>query len=219
MALPKLFEQVVDHSDDKPAAAILPRSADQEPIPWQWTVDSYLRAAESGLFPPDAHLELIQGEIFVHMSPVGERHEAAVDMVYEELRRILSKQFAIRMQHSLFMPDESLPEPDLCVVNKRKDLYAGTRPQPADVRLIIEVSQTSLAYDRAKKAQVYGAAGIPEYWIVNLALDRLEVYRSPDPESGYREIILRKAGEKVSPLCAANSSINVADLIPARLGS
>lgn len=163
-----------------------------------------------GILGPSDRVELVEGEI-VEMSPEKSRHAAAVDLALEALRRAFSAGVTVRVQHPLALSDESEPEPDLAVVVGTPRDYLGGHP--ATALLVVEVSDTSLEYDRRRKALVYAGAGIGEYWIVNLVDLRLEVHRQPSL-SGYREHLVLGRNNTVSPLAAPGALVQVADLLP-----
>ena len=156
------------------------------------------------------HIELIHGEMR-EMSPPGPMHEDIIDYLNrwscnntdEDLVRV-------RVQNSVGIPEfESAPMPDVAWV--REQSYRQGRPQPSDVFLVIEVSDSSLEYDRGAKAELYASAGMQDYWIVNLQDWCVEVYREPSA-SGYREKRTFDADAKVSPLAFENVALDVAAL-------
>jgi Uma2 family endonuclease len=155
-------------------------------------------------------VELLEGEI-IDMTPEKSRHAAAVDLSLEALRRAFSRSHSIRVQHPLAVSDSSEPEPDLAVVHGSARDYVERHPTSAE--LVVEVSDTSLDYDRTRKARVYAQAGIAEYWIVNIVAGVLEVHRDPG-DSGYRSVVTVRAGETVTPLADAGAPVAVADLLP-----
>jgi Uma2 family endonuclease len=185
---------------------------------WRWTADNFLRADELGLFGTEKRIELIEGEIFVHMSPIGSRHTAAISKAVYALTETFGRDYLVRFEQSIVLPDDSVPQPDVCVVPYREDHYEEAHPIAADVLLLIEVSDSTLPFDRTTKAHAYGAAGIPEYWIVNLIEDRLEAYSVSDPEMGYRSLSLHNRNENISPRFSPERSISVSSLLPS-LGS
>jgi Uma2 family endonuclease len=107
--------------------------------------------------------------------------------------------------------DTSEPEPDLAVVRGSARDYVDQHPTSA--ALVVEVSDTSLDYDRTRKARVYAQAGIAEYWVVNIVAGVLEVHRDPG-ESGYRSVLTLRSGEAVAPLAGDGTPVAVADLLP-----
>ncbi len=164
----------------------------------------------AGVLGPSDRVELIEGEI-IETSPEKSRLAAAVDLAVEALRRAFGGTHTIRVQHPLAVSDASEPEPDLAVVPGSARDYVDAHPTSA--ALVVEVSDSSLEYDRTRKARIYSVAGIGDYWIVNVVEGALEVHRDPTA-SGYRSISRLTAGETVSPVAAPGASVAVADLLP-----
>lgn len=140
-------------------------------------------------------VELLRGKI-VDMSPIKSRHAAVVSLLTELFFQHCSDRYAVRVQNPVRVSDYSEPEPDLALVQLRADHYAGSHPAPNEVFILVEVADTSLDKDRRVKLPLYAEAGIPEYWIVDLKADRLEVYTQPEEGSYAREIVL-KAGDRL----------------------
>lgn len=175
-----------------------------------WDRDEYERMIETGILGPEDRVELLEGEI-VEMSPEKSRHATAVDLALECLRAAFGPGFTIRVQHPLSLGDRSEPAPDLAVVKGDPRDYADRHP--AQASLVVEVADTSLEHDRVRKARVYAQAAIPEYWIVNLTEERLEIHRDPGPE-GYRSRTVSDRQDAVAALAAPMASIAVSDLLP-----
>jgi Uma2 family endonuclease len=149
-----------------------------------WTVGEYYRMVDAGLLSEDDHIELIEGEI-VEMAAMGDRHV----MCCNWLNNLLAPQVAGRavVQAALPVPlsERSEPEPDFALLRWRERYRA--KAAPADVLLFIEVADTSLRYDQLVKSPLYARAAIPEYWIVDLTADVVEVHDLPGPE-GYGRV-------------------------------
>jgi Uma2 family endonuclease len=182
----------------------------------QWTRDEYYKMAEAGLFE-GKHVELIEGRI-IEMSPMGSTHATGVSLAGDSLRSVIGHGLHIRSQMPLDLGDLSEPEPDIAVVMGKARDYTNGHPKTAV--LLVEVSESSLDYDRTEQASLYAAAGIPDYWVLNLIDRRLEVRRGPVPDPnelygfGYRTVTILHEGDFVSPLAAPQTSIAVADLLP-----
>lgn len=159
----------------------------------RFTVDEYHRMAETGILRPDERVELIEGEI-VKMAAIGSRHAACVTRLDQLLTRAVGDHALVRVQNPVRLSDLSEPEPDLAIVRPRADFYASAHPGPADTLLVVEVAETTVGFDREEKAPLYALAGIPEYWLVDLASNGVDVYRQPNPE-GYREVRKYGTGE------------------------
>lgn len=157
----------------------------------RFTVDDYHKMADAGILDEDERVELIKGEI-IEMSPVGSRHAAGINRANRVLLRRLPMTSAIvSTQNPIRLDEHSEPQPDLAVLRYRDDFYSGALPKPEDVLLVLEISDSSLRYDRTTKLALYAAAGIPEAWLADLHGDALE--RHTEPING-RYVAVRRAG-------------------------
>ncbi len=165
------------------------------------TVDEYERMIAEGRFEPreEHHVELLEGEI-VPMSPINPAHSNAVSLLNEwSVLNAPLAQVQIQGQNPIGIPElDSMPQPDIVWV--RRGNYRRKRATAADVRLLVEVADSSLAQDRGRKARIYAEAGVADYWIVNLREECIEVYRDPLGDS-YRSMTVFRSGE-VIPLLA-----------------
>ncbi|MCP9493500.1 MAG: Uma2 family endonuclease [Pyrinomonadaceae bacterium MAG19_C2-C3] len=143
-----------------------------------FTVREYHRMGEAGVFHPEARLELIEGEI-IEMSPVGERHAACVKRLSRTLNRQVDDTVIVSTQDPILLDDGSEPQPDIALLKFRDDFYRNGHPRPEDVLLVIEVSDTTLQYDRRVKLPLYARAGISEALIFNLPDEQLEYHAQP----------------------------------------
>ncbi len=163
------------------------------------TLAEYDRMIEQGVFDQAERqrLEFIRGEIR-EMSPIGSLHEVVVDQLNEWSIRNLSEGKAwVRVQNSIGLPSlESAPEPDIAWVARRD--YSDGRPTETDVLLVIEVAESSLSYDSGEKADLYAAAGIADYWVINLPDRLIEVRRDPHA-SHYDSLQTYRGDEEVRP--------------------
>jgi Uma2 family endonuclease len=142
------------------------------------TVDHYYRMAEVGLFQPDERVELINGEI-IDMLPMGSGHASKLQRLAAALTVALDGRAILRPQLPLRLSEDSEPMPDIAVVALRPDLYETGHPGAADALLVIELSESTLRYDRDVKVPMYALSGVPEVWIVDLKANQLRVYRHP----------------------------------------
>jgi Uma2 family endonuclease len=152
----------------------------------RFTRAEYHRMAEVGILGEDDRVELIRGEI-VEMSPIGRRHRAFVDNLNEMLVLRLTGRAIVSVQNPVALTEDSEPQPDLAVLRRRPVPYKERDARAEDVLLLIEVAESSLAYDRSTKLRLYAEAGVPEYWVVDCNAEAIEVYRDPRPE-GYRDV-------------------------------
>ena len=145
----------------------------------RFTVDEYLRMAETGILTPDDHVELIDGEI-IAMNPIGIPHASCLSRTDAALRRLLDPaEFLVRFQSPVRLATDSAPEPDLAIVAARADYYSQAHPTPTDIRLLIEIADSSVNYDLRIKTSIYARSAVPEYWVVDLVHDVVEVRRRP----------------------------------------
>jgi Uma2 family endonuclease len=179
------------------------------PAPHRFTVDEYHRMGDAGIFHEDNRVELIAGEI-VEMGPIGSDHAWVVARLTRLFERG-SGDLIVWSQNPIVLSDEDEPQPDLALVKPRPALYRKTHPGRDDILLVIEVADSSLAYDRREKLARYAMAGIPEAWIVDLTGDRLLVFRSPKGRSYEVEFVVSPA-ERVSPLALPGLAIGPRDL-------
>lgn len=152
----------------------------------RFTRTEYRRMSEVGILGEDDRVELIRGEI-VQMSPPGRRHRAFVDNLNQLLVLRLAGRAIVSVQSPVALADDTEPQPDLAVLRRRPVPYKERDAHAADVLLLIELADTSLAYDRSTKLRLYAEAGIPEYWVVDCAAETVETHRTPGPE-GYRDV-------------------------------
>ena len=169
-----------------------------------------------GLLHEDEHVQLIEGEI-LEMTPQYPPHATAVQLVAQALGQVFGPGYTVRQQLPLALSDDSEPEPDIAIV--AGGIRDFMHEHPATAALLIEVADSSLAFDRRRKGRLYAAAAIPEYWIVNLAERVLEIYRMPAASSGsgefeYAERTTIDERGRVSPLARPDTSIAVADFLP-----
>jgi Uma2 family endonuclease len=139
------------------------------------SVHDYHRMAEVGVLAPDARVELIEGEI-IDMAPIGKDHQSIVDQLNRMLVRAVGESAIVRVQGSVRLSQWSEPEPDLVLLAPRADFYRGEFALGTDTLLVIEVSDTTLHYDRDIKVLLYARHGVPEVWIVDVQNDALLVY-------------------------------------------
>jgi Uma2 family endonuclease len=176
------------------------------------TVGEYHRMAEDGVFPLDARLELIRGEI-VEMSPIGPAHSAAVRRLIRAFSSRLSAQALVDAQNPVVLREqESEPQPDLALLRLRDDFYSAAAPVAEDILLVVEVAESSLPYDRRVKIRLYAQAGIPETWLVDLTSGALLVYRHPTP-TGYRDARSYHRGESVTPEAFPEAGFAVEEIL------
>lgn len=143
-----------------------------------FTTIEYHQMIETGVLKEDDRVELIEGEIY-EMSPIGSRHAAAVNRLNRFFILLLPDVAIVSVQNPIELSEHSEPEPDLTLLKWRDDFYAQSHPAPADVLMVIEVSDTTHEKDRSLKLPAYARAGIAEAWLVDLYNDRIEIHSQP----------------------------------------
>lgn len=175
--------------------------------------DEFIRAVEFGVFGTKVELELIEGEL---IEKVGENapHASAIRLSRAALELAFFGSTAfVSEQHPIVLETTSMPEPDIAIVRGTLRDFDDRHPGPADILLLLEVSNTTLAYDRAEKGLFYARMGIAEYWILNLVQRQLEVYSRPQNGQYYSMRIYGEA-DSVSPICLPGASLSVSDMLP-----
>ena len=142
-------------------------------------VEQYYRMAEAGVLAPDARVELIEGEI-VDMAPIGSSHAGVVNWLMQTFApAAIAQRCVVAVQQPLRLGNRSEPQPDMMLLKPRADLYRTSHPTASDVLLLIEVSDSTLKFDRGTKAALYARHGVKEVWIVDLPNRQLHCLESP----------------------------------------
>ena len=169
------------------------------------------------MFQPGERLELIDGLLLLR-EPQGSGHAGTIRRVLEALRGVLGPEWQLDSQLPIALDDASEPEPDVAVVPRDPGAYRDAHPSRAV--LVVEIAESSYQIDRAYKASLYARAGIPEYWLVDLIHDALEVHREPQAVQAarygwlYGSVQTLRPPASVAPLIALDQTIPVADLLP-----
>lgn len=186
------------------------RVAEERSLLRLWTSAEFERLGAAGLFDPDERLELLDGEIF-QMTPQSSRHATTVSKLTRMAFEIFGASYVIRVQLPLVVATQSLLEPDLAIVSGVEDDYRDAHPTTAV--FVAEVADSSLARDKDLKQRLYARAGIPEYWLINLIDECLEVFRNPARERYQYHLILGSA-ESIALLTHLDQPLSVSDLLP-----
>jgi Uma2 family endonuclease len=180
-----------------------------------WDKQEYYRLGELGFFQ-DQRVELIEGQLMVH-SPQNALHADGVEAVTRVVGGLFGSGYRVRCQLPLDFGQTTEPEPDLAVL-VTTPLFQGAHPTTA--LLVVEVADSTLDYDRGTKASLYAWAGIPDYWIVNLVDNQVEIYRDPLPDATapfryrYSNRTDLQPPATVSPLALPHAVVALADLLP-----
>lgn len=186
------------------------------PAEGRYDADRYFEMIECGIVAPDDNVELLEG-LIVAMPSSSPPHEVGVAMVQYALQRKLGLEVFVRVQMSFLAGKNSVPQPDVAVVDGRPWDYT-VRP-PSKAHLLVEVSRSSLTMDRLTKAPIYARAGVPCYWIVNLRNRCVEVYREPDRWKAKYAVVETRTGSDLLTLDAfPGVTFTAEELLPPELG-
>jgi Uma2 family endonuclease len=183
----------------------------KEFAPVRFSVAEYYRMGDVGIIGPDDRTELIDGEI-IEAAPIGSGHAYTVNETSIRLFEILGRCYRYSIQGPLRLGDDSMPQPDLMVLKPNDEGYREKLPDAADVLLLIEVSQTTLAFDRGQKLALYARHAIPEVWIVNLVSNVIEAYRDP-AEGEYRTRTTHECDATLQPQKLPGINIGATDIL------
>ncbi len=188
----------------------------EEPKTIRWTKDEYHYLAELGFFE-GKRTEFLGGEI-IEMPTMNSPHATGLTLADDNLRKVFSENFVVRNQMPMNFGAEFEVVPDIVIIKGKARDFINAHPQTAD--LVVEISDTTLSYERNRKASLFAKNGIEDYWILNLKNGRLEIYRRPITDKnafhgfGYAEMLIFTEKDTVSPLAAPKAKIKVADLLP-----
>lgn len=177
----------------------------------RFNVEEYHRMGEVGILGEDDRVELVGGEL-VEMAPIGTRHLSCVVGLTHLLVEAASGRWFVSVQNPIRLGRRDEPEPDLSLLKAKPDPESQGPPGPEDVLLVVEVSDTTLSYDRNIKLPLYARAAIPEVWIVDLNGRAVEVHSAVSPD-GYRESRSFGPGERVASGTVEGLSISVAEVL------
>lgn len=178
---------------------------------YHWTVEEYEDLGRAGIFNENDRVELLNGEIVI-MSPIGYRHATAVRRLNNYFARQSRGRYEVNPQNPFNLDERSQPQPDLSLLDPVCDTLKR-HPLPEEIYLVIEVADSSVAYDREDKGPAYARRGVREYWILNLDDNVLEVFRDPAGES-YRDTRTLRPDETIAPLAFPDVEVRVGDFLP-----
>jgi Uma2 family endonuclease len=182
---------------------------DVEPERRRFTVEEFQRMGEAGIIAPDERVELIDGEVY-EMAPVGPRHISAIIQLTRYFIKLLEDEFLVSPQSPVRVGGAE-PFPDFALLTPGPD-YRERLPQPEDCVLIVEVSDSSVGFDRHVKSRIYAAVNIPEYWVLDLTRDCVVVHQSPEAGE-YRHATEYLRGESFKSPALREREIRVSDLM------
>jgi len=174
------------------------------------SLEEFHRMGSAGILGEDDRVELIDGDM-IEMAPIGAQHLAMVNRLSRILTLAAGKEAIVSTQNPVALPPRNEPQPDIALLKPRPDDYAAGVPAAADVLLIIEVADTTLAYDRDVKIPLYARHSIAEAWLFDIQGGSLLVHRDPGPK-GYQRVLTPTQKEIVSPLLMPTVSIDLAEV-------
>lgn len=181
------------------------------PTRHRFTVAEYHEMVRAGIIAEDARVELLDGEV-IDMPPIGPIHAGGVKRTSEIFHDTFRDVAIVAAQDPVALGEYGEPQPDIALLRRADDFYTSGHPGPADIFLLVEVADSSLEHDRVRKALQYALAGIPEYWVEDLADLALIVHRDPTPE-GYRTVTTLRRGDRIALLAFPDREIAVTDLL------
>jgi Uma2 family endonuclease len=182
-----------------------------EPQRRRFNVAEYYQMAAAGILHEDDRVELIDGEI-IQMSPIGAPHASCVLRSNNRLGRAVGEAAIVSVQNPLRLGDFEEPVPDLMLLRPRADFYGTQHPSAMDVLLLIEVSDTTMAYDQRVKLPRYAQFGVPEVWIVDLNRDLILVHREPKSD-GYLVVETYRRGSHLTIALLPGLDVAVDDIL------
>ncbi len=175
------------------------------------SVERYERMVAAGILDENDRVELLDGEIVEKMA-IGPLHCSRLNRLTKAFYAGLADRAAIRVQDPVRLPG-SVPEPDLALAKPRADDYAKSLPTQADLLLVVEVADSSLEEDRGFKSRLYAAAGVPEYWVVDLPGGCVWVCRGPQPDGAWATVEAQRPGAALAPLAFPELALDLAALL------
>ncbi|MFN7760554.1 MAG: Uma2 family endonuclease [Pseudanabaena sp.] len=177
----------------------------------KFTVQQYHLMHEAGVFTVGDRYELINGEIR-EMSPIGIKHAVCVAKTARLFQIKLGDRAFVWTQNPIILRNYSEPQPDLAILKWRDDFYASALPTPEDILLIIEVADSTIAYDRDVKMPLYAVNGIPEMWLFDVNQQIIEGYTQPS-SSGYKRMQRYEQGDTLAMNTFPEFNFNWEDLL------
>jgi Uma2 family endonuclease len=173
----------------------------------KWTVQDLLVLEKAGRFDPEERIELLDGEVY-KMQPIGEGHASETDYLTQLFVSRFVDRAVVRIQGPVLLDSSDLPQPDLALLRFDPRFYRKSHPKPEDIYLVVEISDSTLAYDRGRKLKRYALAGVREVWIINLTAQHTEVFRDPAGDEYLTRFVV-KVGDAVAPLAFPEDALHV----------
>ena len=175
------------------------------------SADQFERLGETGILGEDARGELVEGEM-IEMAPIGSLHASVVNTLSMLLARAVGDAAIVSTQNPLRLSEDNEPQPDLMLLHPKAVRYRSQLPRPHEVILLVEVADTTLAYDRETKLPLNAKHGVREVWIIDLEGKRLEAYREPGAD-GYRAKLERASTDSIAPVALPSLTLRLASVL------
>ena len=180
-------------------------------VPKRFRVEDFRKMTEVGILPEESGWEIIDGYLIDKMS-IGSKHAGTVNRLNQTLVFLLGRKAVVAVQNPIHIDDYNEPEPDIALLKPREDFYAESLPAPQDVLLLIEVSGSTIEYDRDIKKTLYAEAGIAEFWLVNLKENTVERYSLPK-NGNYRLAEILEFGETIKAGTIENLELKIEEIL------
>jgi len=175
------------------------------------TVAEFERMIAANIWPEDERIELIDGEL-INTSPINAPHVYAVTMLTDIFIQTLRRRASVFCQNPVELGEEVRPQPDIALVRPPAARYRTRLAGPADILLVVEVCDTTLAYDRDTKLPLYATANIPEVWLVDVNANTISVYREPRA-GAYQQLAAYARGAEVAPGAFPDVKVKMAEVV------
>lgn len=177
----------------------------------RFRVDEFRKMVEVGILPEEHGWEIVDGYLIDKMS-IGDKHASTVKRLNRIFNHRFSENLLVSVQDPIHLDEYNEPEPDIALLKYRDDCYLGKTPTPADVLLLIEVSDSTIEYDREVKKLLYAEAEIAEFWLINLKDNTVEIYSSPK-NGKYRLARIVESGETIVSSSIENLELQVDEIL------
>ncbi len=181
-----------------------------EPVLHKLSIEAFNALWRTGHLGEGDRVELIDG-LILDMAPIGRPHMSLVNRLNRWLVNAVGERGVVSVQNSIELPPWSQPQPDLAVLAPAFFALRGDMPQARDILLLIEVADSSLAFDLGRKSSLYAREGVAEYWVVDVAGCAIEVFREPSAD-GYRSRRRMVGGERAVMLALDGVALVVDEL-------
>ena len=179
--------------------------------PKRFRVDDFRKMTEAGILPEESGWEIIDGYLIDKMT-IGSKHAGTVKRLNRKLTNLPGDLVIVSVQDPIQIDEYNAPEPDIALLKPREDFYAASHPTPEDVLLLIEVSDSTIEYDREIKKNIYAQAGIAEFWLVNLQENTVEIYSQPK-NGNFRLVRILEAGETLQSAAIESLILQVDEIL------